>query len=299
MVNISCIILNYNDSATTIRLAEEIKGFSCLGSIVVVDNCSSGDEWKKLQVLKTYGGRIRLLRTRYNGGYGKGNQAGIIYAMKEFQPDYIIIANPDIHVTEACILRVLEALERQEDGAAASAMVDAPDGRRLFSYWDLLPLWKELLDTGLIARRVFKKILKTPLEKLPPAADGTSRLVGALPGSFFMLKMSCFTRKESRNLFDRNLFLYCEEKVLGKKLAARGWTEVLVTDASYVHAHSVSIDRNVSGIAAKQAILHKSKLYYYRRYLHAGPAAMACARVYLAAVLLEVRFLTEVLKMRW
>ena len=54
----------------------------------------------------------------------------------------------------------------------------------------------------------------------------------------------------------------------------RGLGAVLVTDAEYVHAHSVSIDQErLAGLAAKQKILHRSKLYYYRRYLGAGPGA--------------------------
>lgn len=38
-----------------------------------------------------------LIRTDENGGYGSGNQAGIDYAMEYLEPDYIIIANPDVH----------------------------------------------------------------------------------------------------------------------------------------------------------------------------------------------------------
>ena len=43
----------------------------------------------------------------------------------------------------------------------------APEGRGIcFLYWTLLPMWKDLLDTGLITRRLFKPMLNTPAYRL-------------------------------------------------------------------------------------------------------------------------------------
>ena len=307
MDKICCIILNYNDAHTTLALAGELSGSRCLSDILVVDNHSSDDSWEQLAVLKAdrtsrekqqdrkpeeKGPAVHLIRTAHNGGYGAGNQAGIDYAMEHLSPDYIVIANPDIHVSDACILRVKEALARQENAAAASALVRSPEGKRLFSYWDLLPMWKDLLDTEPFCRRIFKPWLITPAGRLPRGADGRSRVVGALPGSFFMLKMCCFSRREAGSLFDKNIFLYYEEKVLGRKLQSMGLAELLVGDVSYVHAHSVSVDKSLRTMAAKQKILHRSKLYYYKNYLGAGPVRLAAARLFLGLVLGEVWILT-------
>ena len=307
MDKICCIILNYNDAHTTLALAGELSGSRCLSDILVVDNHSSDDSWEQLAVLTTdrtsrekqqdrkpeeKGPAVHLIRTAHNGGYGAGNQAGIDYAMEHLSPDYIVIANPDIHVSDACILRVKEALARQENAAAASALVRSPEGKRLFSYWDLLPMWKDLLDTEPLCRRIFKPWLITPVGRLPRGADGRSRVVGALPGSFFMLKMRCFNRREAGSLFDKNIFLYYEEKVLGRKLQSMGLAELLVGDVSYVHAHSVSVDKSLRTMAAKQKILHRSKLYYYENYLGAGPVRLAAARLFLGLVLGEVWILT-------
>ena len=195
--------------------------------------------------------------------------------------------------------RMADALEKQEDGAVASAMVIDVNGQPSFSYWDLQSMWLDLLDTGLVTRRLFRAFLKTPLDKLLLAADGASRIVGALPGSFFMVKTGCFTPGDLKELFDKHVFLYYEEKILGQKLKKMGLKELLVTDASYVHAHSVSIDKSYNKISDKQKLLHKSKLYYYQHYLKLGEMELAVAKAFLAVVLTEVKFLTGVLKMRW
>ena len=67
--------------------------------------------------------------------------------------------------------------------------------------------------------------------------------------------------------------MYYEEKVLGQKFRKMGLKTVLVTDESYVHAHSVSIDKSFKRIVDKQRLLHRSKLYYYKEYLGTGPQA--------------------------
>lgn len=300
MDNISCIVLNYNDAATTAGLVRELLEMELLTSIVVVDNHSTDGSWEQLRGLEQEGeGRIYLLQTGKNGGYGSGNQAGIDFASDRLKADYLIVANPDIHVTRSCILRVKAALDHTEDGAVASAMVTDPKGQELFSYWKLLPFWRDLLDTGLITRRVLKPLLNDPMEKLSPGADSGCRLVDALPGSFFMLRRDRLPEGTVHSLFDKNIFLYYEEKVLGQKLRKLGLKTVLAVDTSYVHAHSVSIDKSVGKIVGKQRLLHASKLYYYKEYLHAGPVKMAFARGFLAVVLSEVWVLTEILGLRW
>lgn len=148
----------------------------------------------------TFSGQQKTVATEAETG-------GVDLAVQYLEPDYIIIANPDVQVSDACILRVADALEKQEDGAVASAMVVDVKGQSSFSYWDLQSVWLDLLDTGLVTRRLFRAFLKTPLEKLPLAADGVSRMVGALPGSFFMVKTGCFTPK-LKELFVNMYFLY-------------------------------------------------------------------------------------------
>ena len=162
MDKISWIVLNYNDARTTCGLVEELLGINCLDSVVVVDNCSTDDSWVQLSGLARPDGRVGLIRAEQNGGYGWGNQIGVDWAVDRLGADYVIVANPDIHVSEECILRVKEALDRTERCALASALVESPEGKPLFSYWMLLPLWKDLLDTGLVTRRLFARWLNVP-----------------------------------------------------------------------------------------------------------------------------------------
>ena len=112
---ICCIILNYNDAETAAGLAEELKESRLIDDILLVDNCSTDDSWEKFKKLELGWKKeekedkedilpsLWLIRTDENGGYGSGNQAGIDYAMEYLEPDYIIIANPDVHFFDDCV----------------------------------------------------------------------------------------------------------------------------------------------------------------------------------------------------
>lgn len=112
--NICAVILNYNDAQTTMKLTESWKNSKVIRNIIIVDNCSTDDSWEKLGEFKEEFAsdhpddpdkvQLHLFRTTENGGYGSGNQAGIDYAVQYLEPDYIIIANPDVQVSDACIL---------------------------------------------------------------------------------------------------------------------------------------------------------------------------------------------------
>ena len=52
MQKLGMVIINYNDYSTTKKLLENIVDYSCLDKIVVVDNCSTDDSFKKLKKLK-------------------------------------------------------------------------------------------------------------------------------------------------------------------------------------------------------------------------------------------------------
>ena len=130
--NICAVILNYNDAQTTMKLTESWKNSKVIRNITIVDNCSTDDSWERLGEFKEEFAsdhaddpdnldkvQLHLFRTPENGGYGSGNQAGIDYAVQYLEPDYIMIANPDVQVSDACILRVADAF-REAGGRSGS-----------------------------------------------------------------------------------------------------------------------------------------------------------------------------------
>ncbi|RKD34880.1 glycosyltransferase family 2 protein [Lacrimispora algidixylanolytica] len=290
-MNISCIILNYNDAKTTISLVSAIKDYECLDSIVVVDNHSSDDSVSDLQELKDE--KVHFLISPVNGGYGSGNNLGIRYAYDTLHASHVLIANPDVMVTEDCIIAMKEAFQKTDRLAVAAAVTKDRTGAVALSSWRLHGVFLDLLDTGLITRRLFQRWLNDRPEL---KGEKGHAFVDAVLGSLFLADAKALMEC---GLYDEKVFLYYEEKILGYQLKEKGYRTLLLLGESYVHLHSVSIDKSVKSILRKQAILHESKLHYYKAYLKINPLEELLARGFLGFLMVEIWFLTKILGLSW
>lgn len=61
---VGCVVLNFNDSKTTIELLNRMKNMKSIDVIVVVDNCSTDDSFS---VLKQYTSKkIQVIQSEYS-----------------------------------------------------------------------------------------------------------------------------------------------------------------------------------------------------------------------------------------
>ena len=96
----ACIIVNYNDADTTIAQIERIRDYRSLDAVVVVDNASTDDSAARLT--EYVGGKVTLLESKSNGGYGAGNNLGVRLASEMLRAEYCLIANPDAEFSDEC-----------------------------------------------------------------------------------------------------------------------------------------------------------------------------------------------------
>ena len=293
-MNISCIILNYNDPETTISLVNSIVNYEILDSIVIVDNCSTDDSVSRLQALA--GGKVHVISTEKNGGYGYGNNHGIRYAHGILHASHVLIANPDVKVTEECIQAMKDSFLKISRLGVAAAVTRDGTGEVTLSSWRLNGLLGDLLDTGLITRRIFAPWLNDRPELKADSEKERYVYVDAVLGSLFMADMNALMEC---GLYDEEVFLYYEEKILGFQMKKKGYGTILLLNQSYIHLHSVSINKNVKSILKKQAILHKSKLHYYKNYLGINRFQECLVRSFLAFLMAEIWFLTEIVGLSW
>ncbi|MFR5732279.1 MAG: glycosyltransferase family 2 protein [Clostridium sp.] len=81
-MQLSCVILNYNDAETTEKLVKQIADYDVLHQIIVVDNASTDDSLERLRKLESdanasQSGKVRVISADHNGGYGSGNNLGV------------------------------------------------------------------------------------------------------------------------------------------------------------------------------------------------------------------------------
>ncbi|SET96562.1 glycosyltransferase family 2 protein [Lacrimispora sphenoides] len=293
-MNISCIILNYNDPETTISLVNSIVNYKILDSIVIVDNYSTDDSVSRLQAVA--GGKVHLISTERNGGYGYGNNQGIRYAYGTLHASHVLIANPDVKVTEGCIQAMKDSFLKISRLGVAAAVTRDGAGEVALSSWRINGLMGDLLDTGLITRRIFARWLNDRPELKADFEKERYVYVDAVLGSLFMADINALMEC---GLYDEDVFLYYEEKILGFQLKKKGYGTVLLLNQSYIHLHSVSINKNVKSILKKQAILHESKLHYYKNYLGINRFQECLVKAFLAFLMAEIWFLTKIVGLSW
>lgn len=114
----ACIIVNYNDAATTIDLLERIRDYKELDYAVVVDNCSTDDSSKHLK--ERVCSRVIVLDANENKGYGAGNNLGIRYAKDVLNCDVAIVSNPDVSFSDDCLRKIKETFLAHRDVAVVS-----------------------------------------------------------------------------------------------------------------------------------------------------------------------------------
>ena len=273
---VSCVILNYNDAATTIKLVESIKDYILVDYIVVVDNCSTDDSWEQLQHYKS--GKIHVIQSPRNGGYGSGNNYGLRYSSEILNADYSIIANPDVQFDEDCVEKFLKTF--QEDSSVAT--VSAKQSHSLDYAWKNCSALQYILSTSLFFE-VWLKIRSYPKNYF---IGKDSVPVFAVPGSLLMVD----SRKMSQyGMYDEEFFLYFEEFVLAQKFADADLKTVLRLDCSYIHNHHVSISKTYNRWSQQHAVLLKSAELFLRKYKKVNAVQMALAKLWFAYTKLEFK----------
>lgn len=259
MKRVACVILNYNDSGTTVKLLNLIQNYTVFEMIVVVDNNSTDNS---LEVLKEYEtDKVAVIRSQKNGGYGYGNNCGIRHA-EERGFDYALVANPDVVFKEKDIVDCLDIISANDDVAAI-----APRIKNGIAF-KIAPPLLDITYSSLLLNKIFK-----PRYYPSSYYDNDSGMVyvDALPGSLVLFDIRKFSEV---GMYDENVFLYNEELIIGKKFLDRGYKTVLNLNDEYLHMHGVSVNKTFRGSLKPNRIARQSQKYYLKEYLKANKAVL-------------------------
>jgi len=258
MIDISCIIINYNTSNYTTEAVKSILDFhenDLSLEIIVVDNCSKIDDYlllkESLEQLNNH--KVKLYRSRINTGFGGGNMYGVLQASPSNY--YAFINNDTLQISKNCLKRLKEFMVNTPDAAVCSPQM--LDQHKNFSVTidHFSSLKREIIKRPLLEKLNPKKYLNRKITYTKPTA------VHYVQGSFLFVDAKEF---DAVGGFDTNIFLYYEESDLCLRLLKeRGKKTYLIPDVEYIHYKNASTPRTaLSKTEMKISLLYTIKKHY-------------------------------------
>ena len=259
----ACVVLNYNDSATTIKMIERIKRFSVFSLILIVDNCSTDDSFSALS--KYENEKIRVIRTPRNGGYGFGNNFGIEYCY-DLGYKYAVISNPDVNFREETVYKLLEKIN-SNTAMIAPKQLDI-DGNLITMIAWKIPSIFEACTYPLASNKI---LYDTEYIKSNDCVE-----VDCVPGAFFLVDLE---KMKKIGGYDENIFMYCEESLIGIKIRDAGFKTALLSSDYYIHEHPHDRAKDIKNEIRLHKVWNANRLYILKNYLHVSPLMYQFANV--------------------
>ena len=120
--NIAVIVLNYNTPALTMKNVDILYSKNEGVHVIIVDNLSTDDSFDILSEHYKLNSEIDVVSSGENGGYSKGNNFGIKYALGNYpQIEYVAIMNPDVLCAEDNVLISLAGMLKEDRKLAVLA----------------------------------------------------------------------------------------------------------------------------------------------------------------------------------
>ena len=286
-MQLSCVILNYNDAETTEKLVMQIADYDVLHQIIVVDNASTDDSLERLRKLESDANasqscKVHVISADHNGGYGSGNNLGVRCGAEQ-GATHVLIANPDVVFSEQSLKAMLAVFARHPEVGIVTTRIRDARFPNLKNGWPLRSFTRELFSMGPVSRRLLGKTFDYPDSYF---AGRSAVYVGAVHGSMLMVDTEKFLEAGG---YDEGIFLYEEEQVLGRRMQNAGYRSVLLLNQHYDHEHSTSISKSFSDAMKRQRLREESTLYYMKHYLHISPLQEQIAKLWFAGIRLEMQ----------
>ena len=253
------LIIHYNDYESLNNLIENVKNYSIINKIIIVDNNSKNEVKEKIRTLTSK--KVKLIENKENKGFAAAINIGSKELIKALGPCNIIISNADVIINkEEDIKALIKELDKENAGIVAPTIVENDHLNR--GWRQPSPLLDSMLNLVLIHRFFRKKYVFYKEEHY----QNRISIVDVVSGCFFLIKSNVL---EKINFLDENTFLYYEENILAKKMQEKKLDLLVCNDVLIIHNHSVSVDKNLKKIN-KLKIQKQSQYYFHVNYNHAN-----------------------------
>jgi len=275
--SLSIVILNYNagrflknclDSVRRSYQKDQKKGDSYqLKRVVVVDNHSTDESREYLKKVHFPGNLVRVIFSRRNLGFSRGNNLGAKEALKD-RPDYLLFLNPDTIVFADTLKTVVRFIDDHPGVGIATCYLELADGRPdQASHRGFPTPWRAFchffgLERLFPQSRLFSGYSLGHLKNNPSPHE-----IDACSGAFLMIRREL---GEKLNWFDESYFMYGEDIDLCYRARQLGYKVYFLPQVRITHFWGVS-----SGIRKETRKVTQAGLATKIRSARASTEAMA------------------------
>lgn len=198
--------------------------------VFVVDNDSPGDDADRLAEYIAKRGletRVRLIRSRRNGGFAAGNNLAFAACrMLERPPDAVLLLNPDAEIRPGALREMLAVMVEHPKAGVVGPRLENPDGSTWVAAFRFPSAMSEFaLGTGIGALiRRWPRLVPDSERPLP---------VDWVTGAAMLVRWPVV---EATGGMDEGYFLYYEEIDFMRQAARAGWESWHAPGARVRHA---------------------------------------------------------------
>ena len=284
---VDVLILNYVDYETTEKLVNSVRNYKNVARVCVVDNASPNNSYEWLK--QNYGDIVDVIKTPKNGGYGYGNNYGIKYLYENYESKYILLCNPDVIIADDVIGQLEDFLKHNDSYIiAAPFMLDRNGIKQKNTAFKIDNMLKYIMSFGMLYSKIFRP------GEYRYLSETTCDIIDveAVAGSLFMFDVA---KMINNAMYDENVFLYCEERILGMKCRNANLKIALLPKYTFIHNHSVSINKTIASEVKKRKVMNKSAMYVIKKYYNANFLGILLGKIMMSISIGEIRIL-EILK---
>jgi N-acetylglucosaminyl-diphospho-decaprenol L-rhamnosyltransferase len=227
---VAAVVVNHEAGDALLECVASLRGEG-VGEVIVVDNASSDGS---AEALVSVDGKVRLVQTGANLGYGAGANRGIDVSAREF----LLVSNSDVSVHGGALSALVAALDADPTLAIAGPRILEPDGTRYPSarrFPSLLDAAGHAVLGDLVPTNRFTRRYRLGYLDVEDVTD-----VDWVSGACFLARRR--TLDELRG-FDESYFMYAEDTDLCWRARRAGWRVVFVPGAAVTHLQGVSTAR--------------------------------------------------------
>jgi GT2 family glycosyltransferase len=202
---VSIVIVSYNSEDFIGKcITSVLKHLPIDGEVIVLDNASTDETVK---VLEKFGSKIKLIKSKENLGFGRGNNR----AVKEASGDYLFLLNPDTELKSNSFNELINFYETTENVGIMAPKLVLENGEIQESVKkspSLIGAFKEYIIGVKNAYQQYAPTSKEPIE------------VDMIYGAAWLIKKDLFNELYG---FDERFFMYYEDADFCKRLRRKGF----------------------------------------------------------------------------